>query len=85
MGYQTGFLVIVYRSFCVEDFRQNIIVREIITSVKTNDIGSSELLFFSISGADDVNILNVSPIAPKLNIENRIASTFHLFMGVYNF
>ena len=48
-------------------------------------IGIKEVLLFAMSGSDDVNILNVSWIAPKLNSENNIASPFHLFINVCKF
>ena len=46
-------------------------------------IGISEILLFAMSESEDVNILKVSWIAPKLNSENNIASPFHLFISLF--
>lgn len=53
--------------------------------MKAIPIGINEVLLFAISGADDVNILKVSWIAPKLSRVNSIASPFHLVINTFQF
>jgi hypothetical protein len=43
-------------------------------------IGIKKVLLSAISASVDVNILTVSRRMPKLDSENSIASTFHLFI-----
>jgi hypothetical protein len=49
--------------------------------VKMTAIGISELLLSAMSASEEVNILSVSLIAPKLSRKNNIASPFHLFIS----
>jgi hypothetical protein len=57
-------------------------VKKIITAVRITAIIISSVLLGAMSGAEEVNILNVSLSAPKETNVKIIASIFHLFMKV---
>ncbi len=49
------------------------------TAVRITAIGINEVLLSAMSASDDVKILSVSCIAPKLKMENTIARPVYFF------
>jgi len=76
---------IYFRPCWLEDLSQNLIAKKTKTPVMIIAIGIREVLFGAMSASEEVNILKVSWIAPKLSSENNIANPFHLFISVCQF